>query len=59
MNRWLTWRARLAHFLDPRTECLCHVCAQARFRMTAERLGNAVLAAARENTLELEKCRKI
>jgi hypothetical protein len=30
MNRWLTWRARLAHLLDPRTECLCHVCARAR-----------------------------
>lgn len=30
MNRWLTWRARLAHFLDPSGECLCHVCADAR-----------------------------
>lgn len=30
MNRWLTWRARLAHLLDPQSECLCRVCAQAR-----------------------------
>lgn len=30
MNRWLTWRARLAHLLDPSCECLCHVCAQVR-----------------------------
>lgn len=33
MNRWLTWRARLAHFLDPSIECLCSVCCQARLKV--------------------------
>jgi hypothetical protein len=40
VNRWLTWRARLSHVLNPHTECLCHTCARARApaRALAEQL---------------------
>lgn len=56
-NGWLTWKARLHHWMFPIVACQCHVCAEHRRDEIACRL--ALVEQLRSNNVEKEKCPKI